>query len=66
MAVVPSPEINGKQDIPAQVFESFLLELESTGASSEMVARLRKTLLDDRIFTEGALKTAIFGEEMPQ
>lgn len=63
MAVVSTPGIDGTIDIPTQVFESFLSELESTGASSEMIARLRKTLLEDHIFTEGALKTAVLGEE---
>ena len=65
MAVVFSLGIDGTVDIPTQIFESFLSELESTGASSEMIGRLRKTLLEDCILTEGALKTAVLGEEKP-
>lgn len=63
MADVSASGINGTTDIPTQVFESFLSELKSTGASSEMIERLRKTLLEDHIFTEGALRTAVLGEE---
>jgi len=33
--------------------------------SAELVARLRKTLLEDKAFTERALKDAVFGEESP-
>lgn len=49
-------------DVPAHVFESFLQALESNSASIELVARLRKTLLVDKVFTEKALKEAIFPE----
>jgi hypothetical protein len=65
MAIATTQEVDGKQDIPTQVFESFLTELESTEASSEMVARLRKTLLVDQVYTESALKAAVLGEEEP-
>lgn len=50
-------------DVPAQVFEKFLQALGGTGASVELVARLRKALLEDRTFTERALKSAVLGEE---
>ncbi|HUW71185.1 MAG TPA: hypothetical protein VMX33_13225 [bacterium] len=63
MAVIPSPEIDETQDIPTQVFERFLSEMESAGASSEIIVRLRKTLLVDQVYTEIALKAAILGEE---
>jgi len=49
-------------DVPAHVFESFLQALESNGASTEIVARLRKTLLIDKVFTDKALKEALFPE----
>jgi hypothetical protein len=65
MAITTMQEVDGKQDIPTQVFESFLTELASTEASSEMVARLRKTLLVDQVYTESALKAAVLGEETP-
>jgi len=51
------------QDVPTQVFTKFLTALESAGASAELVARLSKTLLEDKVFTEVALKEAVFGEE---
>jgi hypothetical protein len=51
-------------DIPAQVFENFLQALIDAKMSPEAVARLRKTLLEDKSFTERALRDAIFGEEV--
>jgi hypothetical protein len=56
-------EVDGNQDIPSQVFESFLAGLETAEIAQEMVARLRKTLLVDQVFTESALKAAVLGEE---
>ncbi|MBL7130594.1 MAG: hypothetical protein ISS45_04220 [Candidatus Omnitrophica bacterium] len=53
----------GESDVPAQVFKKFLEALVSAGASVELVARLSKTLLEDRTFTEIALKEAVLGEE---
>lgn len=53
----------GTPDVPAQVFKKYLEALESAGASVELVARLSKTLLVDRTFTEIALKEAVLGEE---
>ncbi len=52
-------------DVPAQVFEKFLHALAEAGPSEELTARLRKTLLEEKTFTESALKTAIFGEVEP-
>jgi hypothetical protein len=53
----------GAPDVPAQVFEKFIQTLGEAGASEELVARLRKTLLEDKTFTERALKHAVLGEE---
>jgi hypothetical protein len=55
--------LEGTPDIPVQVFERFLKALEDTAESAELVARLRKTLLEDQTFTESALKVAVLGEE---
>ena len=54
----------GTPDVPAKVFEEFLEALVSDGASVELVARLNKTLLGDRTFTETAIKEAVLGEEL--
>ena len=57
---------NGKgRDVPAQIFEEFLKALEADGASPELITRLRKTLLENKTFTDRALKAAVFGEEFP-
>ncbi len=57
------PTVQGTTDISTQVFEKFLQTLEGTGVSAELVARLRKTLLEDKTFTERALKEAVLAEE---
>ena len=59
-------KLKGAPDVPAQVFEKFLQALGEAGASAELVARLRKTLFEDKAFTERALKEAVLGEGPPQ
>ncbi len=49
-------------DVPVHVFESFLQSLEASGASTELVARLRKTLVVDKVYTDKAFKDALFPE----
>jgi hypothetical protein len=51
-------------DIPARVFEKYLQALVEAKASPAVISRLRTTLLEDKNFTERALKDAIFGEEV--
>jgi len=51
-------------DIPSRVFEKYLQALVDAKVSPEVISRLRATLLEDRSFTERALKDAIFGEEV--
>lgn len=58
-----SSKMAGPPDVPAQVFEKFLLALRDGGASAELIARLHKALLEDRTFTERMLKSAVLGEE---
>lgn len=58
-----SPKRDVTADIPGQVFEKFLEALGGTDVSPELIARLRKALLEDKTFTERALKAAVLGEE---
>jgi len=51
-------------DIPARVFERYLQALVDAKVSPEVISRLRAVLLEDRSFTERALKDAVFGEEV--
>lgn len=51
-------------DIPARVFEKYLQALVDAKVAPEVISRLRATLLEDRSFTERALKDAVFGEEV--
>ena len=59
----PAPD-QAATDIPAQVFEKFLRDLAATDTPSDVVSRLRKALLEDKSFTERALREAVFGEEV--
>ncbi|MFA5167247.1 MAG: hypothetical protein WC530_01805 [Candidatus Omnitrophota bacterium] len=59
-----SPPTEKLPDVPAQIFGSFLQTLTENGVASELVDRLRKTLLEDKAFTDRALKNAILGEDM--
>lgn len=63
--MITSPTKEGIPDVPTQVFEKFLEDLRDTGVSVDLVARLRKTLLEDKKFTEHALKEAVLPEETP-
>ena len=58
-----SPTLEGTPDVPTQVFEKFLQALGGAAVSTELVARLRKALLEDKTFTERALKEAVLAEE---
>ncbi len=58
-----TPAIDRTPDVPKQVFEKYLEALEGARVSSELITRLRKTLLDDKTYTERALKAAVLGEE---
>lgn len=50
-------------EVPSEIFETFLKNLEREGVSAELIERLRKTLLEDKVFTDRALKEAVFPEE---
>ena len=50
-------------DIPVQVFEAVLKALSEKGMAAEKVAALRKVLIEDRNFSEAALRAAVLSEE---
>jgi hypothetical protein len=58
-----SPAIGGAPDVPTQVFEKFLQALTDADIPAEVVARLKKTLVEDKTFTDRALKAAVLSEE---
>lgn len=59
------PVTNVVSDIPRQVIGKFLDSLMEKGVSADVVARLRKTLVEDSTLTETAVKRAIFPEDGP-
>jgi hypothetical protein len=61
--VTASPAIGGAPEVPTQVFEKFFEGLTAAGLPAEVVARLKKTLVEDKTFTDRALKVAVLSEE---
>lgn len=57
------PSVQGLSDVPTLVFDAFLEALKQAGASDELIIRLRKALLEEKKFTERALKDAVLPEE---
>ncbi len=57
------PESEGEADVPTLVFEKFLDALSKAEAPADLVARLRTALLDEKKFSERALKAAVLGED---
>ena len=49
--------------VPQQVFDQFLKELETQKVPEELVARLRKTLVDNDQISVEALKAALFSND---
>ena len=50
-------------DVPAQAFEAFLAAASEANIPHDVIARLRKVLLQDQHFTERALSAALFPDE---
>ncbi len=46
--------------VPQQIFDQFLKELETQKAPEEVIARLRKTLIENEQISVEALKIALF------
>lgn len=44
------------------VFQQFLQDMEKAGVDAEVRERLRKTLLEDRKYSDPVLKRALFGD----
>ena len=53
---------DGMSDVPRQVFETYLEALSGADVPAEVVARLRKALLDHKRLTERALREAVLPE----
>ena len=63
--MAPATPATNAADVPAQVFNQFLADLAAANLPAEVVTRLRETLVEDRAFTESALRKAVLGEESP-
>jgi hypothetical protein len=58
-----SPSTGGVPAVPTQVFEKFLEALTGADIPAEVVARLKKALVEDKTFTDRALKAAVLSDE---
>ena len=54
-----------QSDVPVRVFEKFIIDLTAAGLPVKLIERLRKTLLEEKAFTEAALTAAVLEEELP-
>jgi len=64
MSTLPTHDV--MPDVPAQIFAKFLQDLRDAGGSPELVEQLRNTLVQEKKFSERALKEAILGAEAQQ
>lgn len=54
---------NSILEVPRQVFEEFLLQLETTDVPNDVTARLRKTIIEEGKLNQGAIQKAIFPKD---
>jgi hypothetical protein len=67
MANNPMTQPNSRDemaDVPVRIFEKFIEALRAADLSSELIARLHKTLVEDQNLNEGILRAAVLGEEL--
>ncbi len=50
------------RDVSAEVFEAFLEALEREKVDAAVIQRLRQVLVEEKTFSERALRAAVFGE----
>ncbi len=50
-------------DVPTNVFEAFLSQLEKAEAPTDVVERLRKTILQEKDLSDRAIRAALFFED---
>jgi hypothetical protein len=51
-----------ERTVTDRVFDAFIKDLEGAGVDESVRQRLRKALLEDRKYTDPALKAAVFGD----
>lgn len=54
---------NNACDVTNQIFSRFLESLSNEGMSIELINQLRKILIEEKDYSERALKTAIIEED---
>ena len=63
MTPTQTKEEKGQPEVPAQIFEEFLVRLEKAETTSDVVERLRTTIINKKDLSDKAIMTALFPEE---
>jgi hypothetical protein len=58
-----SDVVNAINDVPEQDFKGLLAALEEDNLPADLIARLRRTPLEQKEFTERSVTAALFAEE---
>ena len=56
-------ETKVQPEVPALIFEQFLTGLEKAKMPSDLIERLRTTIIVQNDLSDGAIKTALFPED---
>jgi hypothetical protein len=56
-------EVKGQPEVPAQIFEEFLIRLEKADTPTDVVERLRATIITKKDLSDKAIRAALFPEE---
>jgi hypothetical protein len=56
-------EPEGQPEVPAQLFEEFVTQLEKAETPADVVERLRATIIHEKDLSEKAIRAALFPEE---
>jgi len=56
-------ETQGQPEVPAQIFEQFLIALQKTNVASDIIERLRTTIVTNHDLSDKAIRIAVFPED---
>lgn len=63
MNPIHAKEPEGQPEVPAQIFEEFVTQLEKAATPTAVVERLRATIIHEKDLSEEAIRAALFPEE---
>ena len=60
MNPIHAKEPEGQPEVPAQIFEGFLTRLEKAETPTDVVERLRATIMHEKDLSEKAIRAALW------